>query len=139
MPAIRKAVHGDIDDVFALAQNLATSFQPDRARFKAAFEYSMTQDDAVLLVAEDAAALVGYLLGFEDFTFFAGGRVARVEEVFVRETARKQGHGRRLMAEFEQWSKSRGSVMVTLATRRAGPFYKAIGYSASATYFRKML
>ena len=43
------------------------------------------------------------------------------------------------MEHFEDWSRRRGSELIALATRRAAPFYKGIGYKESATYFRKLL
>jgi hypothetical protein len=43
------------------------------------------------------------------------------------------------MAAFEEWAKSKGAVLSTLATRRAARFYQAIGYEESATWFRKLL
>jgi hypothetical protein len=43
------------------------------------------------------------------------------------------------MTAFEQWSAARDCVLVALATRRAMPFYLALGYEESATYLRKVL
>jgi hypothetical protein len=43
------------------------------------------------------------------------------------------------MAAFEQWAADRGSRLVGLATRRAAPFYAALGYEESAAYLRKLL
>jgi hypothetical protein len=43
------------------------------------------------------------------------------------------------MEAFESWAKSRGAALVALATRRAAPFYLALGYEESASYFRKLL
>ncbi len=43
------------------------------------------------------------------------------------------------MAAAEDWARGRGNVTVALATRRAGPFYAALGYEASATFYRKFL
>ena len=41
--------------------------------------------------------------------------------------------------EFEKWASKRGSKLVGLATRRAAPFYKGLGYEESAVFFRKLL
>ena len=41
------------------------------------------------------------------------------------------------MAAFEGWAVSQGCAVVALATRRAAPFYRALGYEESASYFRK--
>jgi hypothetical protein len=43
------------------------------------------------------------------------------------------------MQDFERWAAERGAKLVALATRRAAPFYQALGYQESATYFRKLL
>jgi hypothetical protein len=43
------------------------------------------------------------------------------------------------MAAFEADAAAHGCVLVTLASRRAVPFYLALGYEESATYLRKRL
>ena len=58
-----------------------------------------------------------------------------VEEVLVTEAGRGQGTGRALMAAFETWAAEHGCALVALATRRAAPFYRALGYEESAAYF----
>jgi hypothetical protein len=40
---------------------------------------------------------------------------------------------------FEQWAAARDCALVALATRRAAPFYRALGYEQSAIYHRKIL
>jgi GNAT superfamily N-acetyltransferase len=57
----------------------------------------------------------------------------------VRGRDRGQGTGRALMDAFEEWAAAEGCALVALATRRAAPFYLALGYDESATYFRKVL
>jgi hypothetical protein len=37
------------------------------------------------------------------------------------------------------WAAVRDCALVALATRRAAPFYRALGYEESAVYFRKIL
>jgi GNAT superfamily N-acetyltransferase len=55
----------------------------------------------------------------------------------VEELYRKLGIGRALVDEAEQWSASVGGIYISLATRRAGAFYVALGYDESATFFKK--
>ncbi|RCW40326.1 hypothetical protein DFP97_1363 [Paenibacillus prosopidis] len=43
------------------------------------------------------------------------------------------------MMLIEEKAAERGSKLIALATRRAGDFYKAIGYDESAIYFKKAL
>ena len=81
---------------------------------------------------------MGYLLGFTHLTFFANGPVGWVEEVFVVDRCRGGGVGRVLMDAFEAWAVGRDCALVALATRRAAPFYRALGYEESAVYFRKL-
>jgi GNAT superfamily N-acetyltransferase len=75
--------------------------------------------------------------GFTHLTFYANGPVAWVEEIVVRDHDRRGGLGRALMNAFEQWAFDRRCALIALATRRAAPFYRALGYEESATYLRK--
>ena len=139
---IRAAVPADEGQVAALAAALAQSFPFSPAAFAASYPALLAAPDACLLVADTAgtgAGLAGYLLGFRHLTFFAGGPVGWVEEVLVTEAGRGQGTGRALMAAFEQWAAEHGCALVALATRRAAPFYRALGYEESAAYYRKLL
>ena len=139
MIVVRPAASSDSQQVFALTKAFATTFDPRLEAFTTAFDYLRLQDDALLLVADDAGQLLGYLLGFEHYALFANGRVSWVEEIMIREDYRRKGIGESLMKRFEEWAESRGSKLVALATRRASEFYAASGYEESATYFRKLL
>lgn len=136
---IRVAEPQDADALLALAKVFATSFIVDGAAFQTAFSTLLAGTDAHLLVAEQDAHLVGYLIGFVHASFYANGPVAWVEEITVAEHSRRHGIGRLLMQEFEQWAAARGARLVALATRRAVPFYQALGYEESAIYLRKLL
>jgi GNAT superfamily N-acetyltransferase len=138
---IRPATAADADAVAGLAEGLAQSFTFSRASFDAHYPALLAAGHACLLVAVTGAGdeCVGYLLGFEHLTFYANGRVAWAEEVFVRGDLRGSGVGRALMTAFERWARERGCALVALATRRAAPFYHALGYEDSAAYLRKLL
>jgi GNAT superfamily N-acetyltransferase len=136
---IRAAVPADQGQVAALAAALAQSFPFSPAAFAASYPVLLAAPGACLLVADTGAGLAGYLLGFAHLTFFAGGPVGWVEEILVTEGGRGQGTGRALMAAFEAWAADHGCALVALATRRAAPFYRALGYEESAAYFRKLL
>jgi GNAT superfamily N-acetyltransferase len=135
----RLATEADAEQLFPMARQLATSFEVDRDGFDQVLAESLTGDHCAVFVAEDDDAIHGYLLGFDHPAFFANGRVAWVEEVFVAEQSRRRGIGAMLMRTFEQWSLERDVKVVALATRRAAPLYLALGYEDSATYFRKLL
>ena len=86
-----------------------------------------------------AGAVAGYLLASTHLTFLANGSVCWVEEVMVAPPLRRSGVGAALMAYAERWAHARGAAYVSLASRRAGAFYAALGYDDSATFFRKDL
>jgi GNAT superfamily N-acetyltransferase len=136
---IRRAGPGDGHAVAALAGELAQSFPFSPERFRVAYPALLADDRACLLVAVRERQYLGYLLGFQHLTFYANGPVAWVEEVLVASSGRGRGIGRALMSRFEQWAAGRDCTLVALATRRAAPFYRALGYEESAVYFRKVL
>jgi hypothetical protein len=44
------------------------------------------------------------------------------------------------MARFEHWARTSADVQyIAVATRRAHDFYRSIGYTESASYFKKVL
>jgi GNAT superfamily N-acetyltransferase len=136
---IRQAEADDVEGVAGLAAELALSFEFRRESFRASYSALLTEDGACLLLAMDGQDSVGYLLGFRHLTFYANGPVGWVEEIVVRRQDRGQGIGRMLMDAFEDWAAAQGCALIALATRRAAPFYHALGYEESATYFRKVL
>jgi GNAT superfamily N-acetyltransferase len=136
---IRRANSDDAGAVYELVVGMATSFRPQRDAFERAFEAVIDTPSAVVLVAVDEARVAGYLLGFMHETFYVNGLVGWVEEMAVAQSHRRQGFGRALMSAFEQWAKDHDVRLVGLATRRASDFYQALGYEASATYYRLLL
>lgn len=136
---VRPAAAGDLEDVAGLAAGLALSFEFRPEAFRASYPALLADPGACLLVAAGPDGALGYLLGFRHLTFYAGGPVAWVEEVAVRDGDRGRGAGRALMSAFERWAAGHGCALVALATRRAAPFYRALGYEDSAAYFRKVL
>jgi GNAT superfamily N-acetyltransferase len=124
--------------ILPLARDMATSFALDAGTFAASLAELLGRDDAIVLVAREAERVVGYLLGFDHLAFYANGRVAYVEEVAVGQDRRRAKIGQQLMQEFEAWAAARSAILITVATRRAVPFYRALGYEETATLFRKV-
>jgi GNAT superfamily N-acetyltransferase len=137
--AVRPAEGGDLAAVAGLAAELASSFAFSPESFRASYPSLLADQGARLLLAADGQEILGYLLGFRHLTFYANGPVAWVEEVVVRAGDRGRGVGGALFSAFEQWAGGQGCALVALATRRAAPFYRAVGYEESAAYFRKVL
>ena len=138
-PSVRPASPADRAAVWPLARGLAHSFSPTEAAFRATFATVLADEDALLLVAERAGDVVGYLLGVTHATFFADGPVGWVEELMVADGARRQGTGSALVSAYEEWAAARGARLVALATRRARDFYLNLGYEDSASYLRRRL
>jgi GNAT superfamily N-acetyltransferase len=136
---IRRAKANDADELFFLVKEFATSFKPNRELFEDCLRQLVSDGSAWLSVAEYDKKVVGYCLGFDHYAFYANGRVSWVEEIMVDSNIRKKGIGAQLMKAFEEWARSRGSKLIGVATRRVEPFYSALGYEKSATFFRKLL
>ena len=136
---IRRATTADSDQLFSLVEDFATSFKPTRKAFKHSLEHLLRDDSALINVAVFGDDVAGYCLAFDHYAFYANGRVTWIEEIMVREDLRGRGIGRDLMRSVQQWAVSRESRLIGLATRRAAPFYQAIGYEESAVFFRKMV
>jgi GNAT superfamily N-acetyltransferase len=136
---IRRVEKSDADEVFALAREFGLTFRPERQAFDAALPLLLQDDDTLLLAAVVDGRVLGYLLGYVHLTLFANGPVAWVEEAMVQTGSRRQGIGRALLIEFEKWARGKGAGYVAMATRRAPEFYHALGYEASATFYRKVL
>ncbi len=136
---IRQAEENDKIQIFELVKRFATSFNPVQVKFNESFDYLMKSDSSKIFLAIDRTRVIGYLLGFEHYSFYANGRVGWVEEIMVSEDYRRQGVGQKLMREFEKWVENKNGKLIGLATRRASDFYKAIGYEESAIFFRKLI
>jgi GNAT superfamily N-acetyltransferase len=136
---IRSATADDRAAIADMAAELAMSLPFSHADFDVSFPALLADEGACVLIAVSGTEAVGYLLGLTHLTFYANGPVGWVEEVLVRPGQRERGIGRALMSAFERWAAGRGCALVALATRRALPFYLAIGYDDSAVYLRKFL
>lgn len=136
---MRKADIKDEKQIFELVKKFATSFEPQKKEFSRSFIHNLKNESAMILVIEVNEKIIGYCLGFDHYAFYANGRVSWLEEIMVDELYRRKGIGDLMMKEFENWSLSRGSKLISLATRRAASFYTALGYEESAIFFRKLL
>ena len=129
--------------MFVLAAALATSAVVQRAAYTPVFAELLADPDGLLVVAVahggTGERVIGYLTAHAHRSFHANGEVVWVDELMVDEPARHLGAGRALMRFVEQWATTHGAVRITLATRRAAAFYRAVGYTESATYFSRDL
>ena len=101
---VRTADSADREQVWALARDLATSYEVDLNAFTATFDQLTSAPDVLVLVAEVDGRIDGYLLGQRHHTFHANGPVVWVEEVMVAVDQRGAGIGRALMSAAELWT-----------------------------------
>ncbi len=133
---IRPAQANDANAVFALLVEFAMSYVSERAAFDRHYPELLESKSADLLVAEKDGQVAGYALGFDLLTLFANGVVTELQELMVEPKQRGQGIGVSLVKEAITRAKARGSVEVTVPTRRAGEFYKRLGFKDTADYFK---
>ena len=136
---IRQARLDDSGQVWPLARDFATSFEPARESFDPTFQRLLRASNALFVVATVGGIVRGYLAAHVHHTFLANGPITWIEEVMVKESHRRLGIGRALIDEAELWSASVGGIYISLASRRARAFYLALGYDESATFFKKAL
>jgi GNAT superfamily N-acetyltransferase len=111
----------------------------DEGAFRNSFAELISSPQTFLTVTEEESQVIGYVLAFSHPTVYANGRVAWVEEIMVHPNWRRRGAGKSLMQSAEDWAANQECGLIALATRWAASFYKALGYEASATYFKKLL
>lgn len=139
MIEIRRGRDRDAEAVFGLARKLATSTAPQRGAFDESYRQILGDPRHCLLVADGGEGPCGYLLGLVHPAFHANGNIGWIEELLVDETVRGAGLGRRLMEAFETWAVDEHAAgYLAVATRRAGDFYRSVGYVESAGYFKKL-
>jgi GNAT superfamily N-acetyltransferase len=82
------------------------------------------------LVAEEDGGLIGFVSYTIDFAIWTGGDVIRVDDVFIRERARKGGVGRRLMLRIAELAVAGGMTCrweIEPANLGAQYFYGRLG------------
>lgn len=136
---VRRATVADEFALFALVSRFPTTTPPSRDVFADALRQKLKDPDGFVAVAESGGSLVGYVAGDAHEAFYAGGKVAWVDEILVTEDARRQGVGRALMSEFEIWAENGRCKLIGLATRGAASFYEELGFKTSAGYFKRYL
>jgi GNAT superfamily N-acetyltransferase len=136
---VRPAEASDAAALLSLASSFASSFTVDAERFGSQLGAILADPASAVSVAVTEAEVVGYVAASVHPTLYANGPVAWIEELMVHPAHRRRGVGQLLVSAAERWALTRGAVMVSLATRRAAEFWSAVGYEASATYFRKRM
>jgi N-acetylglutamate synthase-like GNAT family acetyltransferase len=137
---IRRATTADADIVFALLEQLGSSYLPDRSSFDEAFgEIVLEADDHIFVVAERAGSVVGYALTTIARLLYTNGSSAQLQELVVDVGSRNAGVGSQLVTAVEQECRARGVRQLTVASSRGAAFYERLDYRSTADFLKKVL
>jgi N-acetylglutamate synthase-like GNAT family acetyltransferase len=137
---IRRATTADADTVFALLEQLGTSYLPDRSSFDEAFgEIVLEADDHIFVVAERNGSVVGYALTTIARLLYTNGSSAQLQELVVDVDSRNAGVGSQLVSAVERECRARGVRQLTVASRRGAAFYERLDYRSTADFLKKVL
>lgn len=136
--AIRHAGPQDAEALATLVRELAAhegKAELDHVTGEAVAAWAFGPEPAFkALIAMADGEPAGYLAYYPVFSFFKGGRVLLVENLYVADSARGLGLGRRLMAAAAKEAVAHGYARMELNVRAASPearaFYQRCGMSA---------
>lgn len=145
---IRPLRPSDIADVMQLHRELGwnPAFKADGSTLKQRLEALITEEDALLLVAEANSQVVGYIHGeIVTYLLFAG-REMLVSELFVKEKARAAGVGKALLGAIEAQAVQRKCFRISVLNSREREsykrgFYPSLGYeerSQTANFTKRL-
>jgi GNAT superfamily N-acetyltransferase len=128
---IRRMVETDAKRVAALAGELGYPNEVEAIQQRIA---NISETDLLLVAVDLAEEVVGFIHAHRVCPIEIGFRV-EILGLVVSTTARRQGVGRKLIAEVENWSKNAEGIVVRSNTKRAEShiFYPAMGYRAIKT------
>lgn len=141
MVTIRRAVETDAATIHGMIIELAAAIgmtEKVASRIEDIRDKGFGADPAFeALIAERDGAAVGLCLFFESFSSWDGRRGVYVQDIYVSDTARGFGLGRRLLAKAAAISRARGGSYLRLSVEvendRAQAFYQRVGLVWSAT------
>ena len=145
---IRPLRADDIGTVMQLHRELGwnPAFKDDGSTLRQRLSALTAEEDALLLVAELAGRVVGYIHGeIVTYLLFAG-REMLVSEVFVRDEARGRGVGTALMARIEAEAVKHKCFRISVLNSREREsykrgFYPSLGYEErpqTATFTKRL-
>lgn len=133
--AIRPAVEGDAEVILGLIRELA-AFEHEADKVKATVD-DLRRDGwgpapvFEAMIAEMDGRPVGFVMVFRNYSTWEGRAGLFVEDIFVREEARRYGVGRKLLAAVARLAVERGSPRVDLNVLHWNPargFYETQGF-----------
>jgi ribosomal protein S18 acetylase RimI-like enzyme len=110
-------------------------------QIKKEFDDFFPSNKRVMFVVEEDREIKAFIIG----TLIENSYqcITYIDDIFVRENSRKNGFGKRLMNEFEKWSKSKKATRIRLGVRinnkKAIKLYNKIGYQIKHYEMEKKL
>ncbi len=135
--AVRQADISDGESLFQLVRLFPTPTPASKEAFVRCLKSKLSDASSYVALAWDGDSAVGYVSGDFHPAFYAGGRVAWVDEILVVAERQRRGIGTLLIEAFEQWANVHRCVLVSLATAGSAGFYERLGYATKAGYFKK--
>ncbi|MEO7121910.1 MAG: GNAT family N-acetyltransferase [Lacisediminihabitans sp.] len=137
--SIRHATSVDADAIFALLEQLGSSFNPERASFDEAFtDVVREHEDRIFYVAETGSSVVGYALTILVRPLYTNGPSAELQELVVDVESRSKGIGSLLVNAVEAECRQRGARQLTVASSRGAAFYERLDYRSTADFLKKV-
>lgn len=137
---VRQAVFSDLEDLAPLFdqyrefQGKSSDVMAARAFLRERFNHG----DAVMFIAEDDAASVGFAQVYPIYSSISLARVFVLNDLFVSAECRRRGVASKLLAAVEGYAWSHGAARVTLNVARdndAGrALYEARGWGEDAQF-----
>ena len=136
---IRPLRQNDIDSIMRLHRELGwnPAFQADGSTLRQRLQSLITEENALLLVAEIAGEVVGYIHGQTITYLLFAGREMMISEVFVNAANRDQGVGRALMTAIEAEAAQRKCFRISVMNGRERESYRR-GFYPSQGYEERM-
>ncbi len=132
---IRPLKPSDIADIMQLHRELGwnPAFKADGSTLKQRLEALITEESALLLVAELKGKVVGYIHGKMVTYLLFAGREMLVSELFVMESVRGRGVGKALLSAIESEAVTQKCFRISVLNSREREsykrgFYPSLGY-----------
>ena len=138
---VRQAVLHELDELVVLFsryrefQGQAGDLPAARAFLQARFDHG----DSVIFIARETQASIGFAQLYPSYSSVSLARVFVLNDLFVQESARRNGVASRLLAAVEAYAWSLGAVRVTLNVARSNrdgqALYEAKGWRQDEQFY----
>jgi len=138
---IRRATPGDADLIAPLfdAYRQFYGLAPDLALSRRFIAARLERSESVVLLAQSAAATVGFVQLYPTFSSLRAARVFVLHDLFVTPAERRHGVARRLMEAAVVEARTAGAVALTLSTARtnlaAQRLYESLGWRRDEEFY----